>query len=71
MEKINAAIEEQAFLIKMQQNSQEITLDSLSKIESNLTEIELLARQEGVIDLVDNPTINDVRKNIALYRRNT
>ena len=68
VEKLNAEIEEQAFVLTVQQDK--LTEEVLNKIESNLLVIKKMAQKEGVDTLIDNPSIEEIDKKIALYRKN-
>lgn len=68
VEKINAEIEEQAFVLTVKQDK--LTEEVLNKIESNLLMIKKMAQKEGVDTLIDNPSIEEIDKKIALYRKN-
>ena len=71
VEKINAEIEEQAFVLTVQQEQNKLTDDVLNKIESNLLSIKKMAQREGIDALIDNPSIEEIDKKIALYRKNS
>lgn len=69
VEKINAEIEVQAFVLTAQQEQDNLTDDVLDKIESNLLTIKKMAHKEGIDSLIDNPSIEEIGKKIALYRK--
>ena len=70
VEKINAEIEEQTFMFTIQQEQDKLTDEVLNKISSNLVAIKKMAEQEGINNLIDTPSISELDKKIALYRKN-
>ena len=69
IDKLNAYIEEQAFLLSQLDRNKPEFCKKVNLIKENLEEIEKAANKKQLLELIDHPLIAEIKYNIESYRR--